>query len=104
MYLAEIVSARKRVAMLLVLASGLCPCLRADTNMPVHVEAAGFTSATTNLVLDASSRSIPFNQSAVKQGVGPAALGPDAKVPYFTVRFAMPIPPSNATNAAGALA
>jgi antitoxin component YwqK of YwqJK toxin-antitoxin module len=30
--------------------------------------------------------------------VEPALLGPDPKIPYFTVRFAMPIPPENATN------
>src|SRR5262249_49316703 len=33
-----------------------------------------------------------------KQGVGPASFGPDSKAPYFTVRFAMPIPPENTTN------
>jgi hypothetical protein len=104
MYLAEIVSAGKRVAMLLVLASGFCAPARALTNTTVHVEAAGFTFATTNLIADAAERSIPFNQSAVKQGNEAAAFGPDSKTPYFTVRFAMPIPPSNATNTIGALA
>ena len=37
---------------------------------------------------------LPFSQSAVKQGREPAFLGPDPDVPYFTVRFAMPIPPA----------
>ena len=46
----------------------------------------------------------PFNQSAVKQGSEPARLGPNPKLPYFTVRFAMPIPPENATNNASELA
>jgi hypothetical protein len=46
----------------------------------------------------------PFNQSAVKQGAEPALLGPDSKRPYFTVRFALPIPPENATNQIAALA
>jgi hypothetical protein len=46
---------------------------------------------------------IPFNQSAVKQGTEPAQLGPDAKKPYFTVRFALPVPPENDTNLTGAL-
>ncbi|MGW8316640.1 MAG: exo-alpha-sialidase [Bacteroidales bacterium] len=39
------------------------------------------------------STPVPFSQSAVKQGKGPASLGPDPEVPYFAVRFAMPIPP-----------
>jgi hypothetical protein len=37
----------------------------------------------------------PFNQSAVKQSTAPALQGPDPNVPYFTRRFALPIPPSN---------
>jgi hypothetical protein len=98
MSLVEIVSARKRMAMLLVLTSGFYPVARAATNFTAHVEAAGFTSSTTNLILDNSPRGVPFNQSAVKQGTNPAAFGPDPKVPYFTVRFAMPIPPENAKD------
>jgi hypothetical protein len=101
MSLVEIVSARKRVAMLLVLASGFCPIARAATDFTAHVEAAGFTSRTTDLILDNSAREIPFNQSAVKQGADPAAFGPDPKVPYFTARFAMPIPPENAKDTVG---
>ncbi len=104
MYLAEIVSARKCVAMLLVLVWGFCPAARAITNLTAHVEATGFYSATTNLILDPSPRGMPLNQSAIKQGASPAAFGPDRKSPYFTVRFAMTIPPENATNAVGALA
>ena len=34
-----------------------------------------------------------FNQAAVKQDAAAARFGPDPKRPYFTVRFAMPIPP-----------
>jgi hypothetical protein len=104
MSLHEFVSARKRVVMLLVLASGFGPVVRAATNAVVRVEAAGFTFATPELVPDNAERAIPFNQSAIKQGTEPATYGPDAKKPYFTVRFAMPIPPENATNAAGARA
>lgn len=104
MSLAEIASARKRVAMLLVLASGFALPARSMTNFTVRVEAAGFTFASTNLMADDSSRAIPFPQSAVKQGTAPAAFGPDPKAPYFTVRFAMPIPPENATNNVAALA
>ncbi len=78
----------------------------AETNL-IHVAAANFTPGTnttafdgTNhiqFVLDAAA-SVPFNQSAVKQGAAPASLGPNPNVPYFTVRFAMPIPPENATS------
>jgi hypothetical protein len=54
---------------------------------------------TFQLALDDSSlNSPPFNQSAVKQSSEPAQFGPNPKIPYFTVRFAMPIPPENATN------
>jgi uncharacterized repeat protein (TIGR02543 family) len=42
-----------------------------------------------------ASSPLPFNQAAVKQGTDPALHGPDASKPYFTVRFAMPIPPDN---------
>ncbi|MHC4499471.1 MAG: LamG-like jellyroll fold domain-containing protein, partial [Planctomycetota bacterium] len=37
----------------------------------------------------------PFCQAAVKQSTAPALQGPDPAVPYFTVRFSMPIPPDN---------
>lgn len=43
-------------------------------------------------------------QSAVKQSPEPAHLGPTADQPYFTVRFAMPVPPENDTNLTGAIA
>src|SRR4051812_47784374 len=104
MCLAEIMSARMRAAVLL-LALGLGFSLRvqAERDSAVHVEAAGFKLSTTNLILDNASRPVPFNQSAVKQGVEPAAFGPDPKTPYFTVRFAMPIPPENATDKIAAL-
>ena len=104
MSLDEIVPVRKRVAMLLVLASGFCPVARAAISFNAHVEAAGFTFATTNLILESPVRGTPFNQSVIKQGTDPAAFGPNPKVPYFTVRFAMPIPPENATNIVGPLA
>jgi len=75
----------------------------------IQVQAAGFelgkfTSGSdgTNqlkLVLAATDTlARPFNQSAVKQGAAPVRLGPDPAVPYFTARFAMPVPPENATN------
>ena len=40
-----------------------------------------------------TTRTVPFCQSAVKQSTEPASLGPDSDIPYFTVRFSMPIPP-----------
>ena len=63
----------------------------------------GFTISTPGLICDGVSRPLPFNQSAVKQSNGPATFGPDPKAPYFTVRFALPVPPENATNNVAAL-
>jgi hypothetical protein len=103
MCLSEIPSPSQRFALLLALACGFCLSGRAQPNLTVRVEAAGFTMAATNLICDCASRPVPFNQSAVKQGVEPAAFGPDPKSPYFTVRFAMPIPPENATDNVAAL-
>ena len=82
---------------------------RAET---ISIRATGFTlgnakiNSGTNqfrLQLTESSALPPFCQSAVKQGTGPALLGPDPNIPYFTVRFALPIPPENATNLVAAL-
>ena len=55
------------------------------------------------LLLDATNSSLPFNQSAVKQSAAPALQGPNPKIPYFTARFALPIPPDNDTNLSGPL-
>lgn len=96
-------SARRRAAVLLALASGFCLRVRSQSDLVVHVEAAGFTMSASNLICDSASRPVPFNQSAIKQDTGPAAFGPDPKTPYFTVRFAMPIPPENETNNFSAL-
>ena len=84
----------------------------AQTNF-IHVEAAGFAAGANNAVFDGTNRlellldetnlPLPFNQSAVKQSSAPALLGPDPKIPYFTVRFALPIPPENLTNNFAAL-
>jgi len=98
MCLAENVSARKRIWVLFALSLGLCARSRAETNFTARVEAAGFIFASTNLIADSAERGLPFNQSAVKQSAEPATLGPNPKVPYFTVRFAMPIPPENTTS------
>jgi len=40
----------------------------------------------------------PFCQAAVKQSTAPALQGPDPDIPYFTVRFALPIPPDNSED------
>jgi len=37
----------------------------------------------------------PFCQAVVKQSTAPGLQGPDPDIPYFTVRFSMPIPPDN---------
>lgn len=103
MCLVEVLPARKRVALLLALAWGLCPRVRAQTEVAMHVEAAGFTMSATNLVCDDASRPVPFVQSAVKQGADVAAFGPNPKIPYFTVRFAMPVPPENERTDVAAL-
>jgi len=80
----------------------------------VPVRAAGFTLGAQKsaadganwleLALDSASPAMPpFTQCAVKQDKAPALLGPNPGVPYFTVRFAMPIPPENLTNNFAAL-
>ena len=85
----------------------------AGTNQTLRIRAAGFVLGREISAADATnhfqlalenSGAIPFTQSAIKQSTEAAQFGPDAKKPYFTVRFAMPIPPSNATNEVAALA
>lgn len=79
---------------------------RAGAEM-ISVRAAGFSLGTSSintgtnqitLRLEDSNQPLPFCQSAIKQGSEQALLGPDPRLPYFTVRFAMPIPPENETN------
>ena len=83
----------------------------------VQVESAGFVIGSVGVsgngarplvlvpwVTNGAARLLPFNQSAVKQSTAPALQGPDPAIPYFTVRFALPIPPDNDTNLTGALA
>src|SRR5262245_58465086 len=83
----------------------------AETNF-IHVTAANFTPGVNTTVFDGTNHiafvldtaaTVPFNQSAVKQSAEATSLGPSPKVPYFTVRFAMPIPPAYATNEMAAL-
>jgi hypothetical protein len=44
-----------------------------------------------------------FTQAAIKQSPEPALQGPNPKIPYFTVRFALPIPPEDDTQLTGPL-
>ena len=91
-----------------VVAAGLFTCAQlvfAGDSQKVFVQASGFTLGVATdkpglaLALDeACPKSVPFTQCAVKLDIGPALLGPNPKVPYFTVRFALPIPPENLTN------
>jgi predicted heme/steroid binding protein len=90
------------------------PVRAGETPQMVTVRAAGFAlgkeksvAVGTNrleLELDVSNPAgLPFVQSAVKQGAEPARLGPNPQIPYFTMRFALPIPPENLTNNFAAL-
>ncbi len=96
-------SSGRRLALWLALATAFCPAVRAQPHLTAQVAAAGFTLTTPGLTGDGVLRPVPFSQCAVKQGTAPARLGPDPKIPYFTVRFALPIPPENATNNLAAL-
>jgi len=89
------------------------PMLAGATQI-VSVHAAGFQLgraisgvAGTNYLelalVQSSPVTLPFTQSAVKQSSEPARRGPNPKIPYFTVRFALPVPPENATNNLAAL-
>jgi len=108
-----------RFALAVLAICGLRPTtLFADTGSNncdyLHVRASGFSLGTSNiqagtqeifLVIDSPQPPVawPFNQAAVKQGTAPARIGPDPRIPYFTVRFALPIPPDNDTNSTGPL-
>lgn len=78
----------------------------AEANPGVCIRAAGFSLAgpnagragTNSFEVALENSSTPFVQSSVKQSSEPALLGPDPHLPYFTVRFAMPIPPENLTG------
>ncbi|HEY1661614.1 MAG TPA: hypothetical protein VGI03_04285 [Verrucomicrobiae bacterium] len=98
---AEIAFWTARIAIIFAIPAGLCPAAIAQTDSPIgtiHVAAAHFTTVGTNLICDGADNPLPFTQSAVKQSTAPALPGPNPRVPYFTVRFAMPIPPENETN------
>lgn len=91
---------------------GAVLCADSRANEIIQARAAGFVAgnasihAGTNVItvqLDQTAGALPFNQSAIKQSTEPARLGPDPKFPYFTVRFALPIPPENMTDKVAAL-
>ncbi len=106
MFVLEKLSLKTRVAIMFAMVATFCPGARGQTNLEIgtiHVNAAGFTMGETNLVCDGAANPFPFNQSAVRQSSAPALQGPNPKIPYFTVRFAMPIPPENETNNFAAL-
>jgi hypothetical protein len=44
-----------------------------------------------------------FTQAAIKQSPEPASQGPNPKIPYFNVRFALPIPPEDDVGLTGPL-
>ncbi|MDI9545402.1 MAG: hypothetical protein ACOX59_03975 [Bacteroidales bacterium] len=85
--------------------------LRQDT---LYIKASQFRAGENTIALGDSANLIhfviaekdrvPFNQSVVKQTNEQAAYGPDAKLPYFTVRFAVPIPPAYTPFEVGTLA
>ncbi|HEU6447976.1 MAG TPA: hypothetical protein VFV23_06025 [Verrucomicrobiae bacterium] len=61
-----------------------------------------FSDGTNDFVLALKTNLPPaFNQSAIKQS--PEISGPNPKIPYFNVQFAMPVPPENLTNNFAAL-
>src|SRR5262245_39097250 len=68
------------------------PVKAANFSPGANMSAKGKMSAQLQFVLEQSP--VPFNQSAVKQNTQPASLGPNPKIPYFNVRFAIPIPPA----------
>ena len=99
--------------LLFLAASAVLGAPAAEANQVVRIRAAGFELGREAAASDGTNHfqfaidnagAMPFVQSAVKQDTAVAKLGPDPKKPYFTVRFALPIPPENATNNAGELA
>jgi len=103
-------------AILPALAVGFCLLALAPAGSAaelLQVRAAGFTLATNDEISSGTDKITlslvsdeglpPFCQSAVKQSTPPALQGPDPGIPYFTVRFALPIPPENAMSKVAAL-
>lgn len=62
---------------------------------------AGPPEARVRLEQASETGPLPFCQSFVKQRTDVARIGPRPDVPYFHVRWALPIPPENDTNLVG---
>lgn len=85
---------------------------RAETVQDIKVRAGGFCLGTNISLVDGTNRwrlaltaaPTPFTQSAVIQSAVTSVAEALTAKPYFTMRFAMPVPPENDTNAAGAFA
>lgn len=102
---------------IIIATAGWCACGQESPGSPggiLQVHAAGFELGAQHSIGDGTNRldlaldppgtdELPFNQSAIKPGTEVALLGPDPKIPYFTVRFALPVPPENATSNIAAL-
>src|ERR1041385_5198873 len=85
-------------------AESLAFVVRASGKFPLAAEKFGDLTLS-RVAPDRPGEGIGFAQAGVKQTSAPARIGPDPNMPYFTVRFALPIPPEDATNAIdGALA
>ena len=74
-------------------ATKIVPVLSSNFSAGRNMIASDSTSVPLRFVINGETP-VSFSQSAVKQSTEPAMLGPDPAIPYFTVRFAMPIPPS----------
>lgn len=104
-----------RAVMLAAVAGVGAPALPAPAagTQTVSVRAAGFTLGPEQSSVNGTNRlelalvpagsPPPFCQSAILQGAAPARMGPNSEIPYFTVRFALPIPPENLANTFAAL-
>ena len=115
MRLRPAIARRQRPVVLVTMAAAFAflATALAGTAEVVRVQASGFALGPHASVIDGTNRLEfalvkaavrPFTQSAIKQDSEPALYGPDPRNPYFTVRFALPVPPENATNEVAALA
>jgi len=90
--------------------SGVLKVVRADATNRLSQAPALEGQCMFRIVLDTAPTNrfvfspLPFNQMAVKQSTAPALLGPDPAKPYFTVRYALPLPPDNDGKENGSLA
>lgn len=84
-------------------ASQLIPVHAAGFQLGKNISVNDETNQLEFVLANSNAAALPFVQSSVKQSSELARLGPDSKQPYFTVRFAMPIPPENLTNNFAAL-